>query len=301
MSAAPQGSAAEVSSPRVEPRRHGELRLAFFRAVERSCVLLGGRRLYRARHLARGRFALREEWVRVEQLPAALEGFLVAQLSDFHGGPFLGRGDLAAVVEAVNEREPDLCALTGDYITHRWHDALPLAEDLGRLCARHGTFAVFGNHDYRKREERLIAQAYGGVGIRFLCNESARIAVGDATLAVVGLEDLEEARQVDLDAARRGLRPGDVELLLCHNPLAAAQLARAGCAAILAGHTHGTQIDLPFLRELGPKHPGARVELGPTTLIVNRGLGVVGLPLRVGAPAEVVLLRLSSAEGAARP
>jgi hypothetical protein len=152
---------------------------------------------------------------------------------------------------------------------------------------------VFGNHDYRDRLEGRIAEAYAARGVHFLRNAGAR-PLGDA-LVVTGIEDLEEARELDVAAARALLEPGDVELCLCHNPRGARVLARPGCVAVLSGHTHGMQVDLPFVRRLGPDHPGQRVELGPTTLIVSAGLGVVGAPWRVGAPAEVVLLELARA------
>lgn len=278
--------------PRLEPRRHGELRLAFFRGVERWMRRAGGRRFYRALHLAPGRFRVREEEVRVPGLPPALDGFLVAHLTDLHGGPFVGAGDLAAVVDAVNAREPDIVALTGDFITRHWSEALPLATDLARLRARFGAFAVFGNHDYKERLEERIVDAYRAAGVRFLRNANARLSLAGAVLAVVGIEDLEEGRRIDLEEARRGLEGSDVELVLCHNPLGAPAIARPGCAAILSGHTHGLQVDLPFLRRLGPNHPGSRVEIGATRVVVNRGLGAIGLPLRIGAPAEVVMVRL---------
>ena len=81
------------------------------------------------------------------------------------------------------------------------------------------------------------------------------------------------------------------------NPSAAPHLIGPRTAVVLSGHTHGTQVDLPILRRLGPAHPGLRVELGTATLIVSRGLGVVGLPLRVGAPAEIVLVSLTRSVG----
>jgi predicted MPP superfamily phosphohydrolase len=108
------------------------------------------------------------------------------------------------------------------------------------------------------------------------------------------VEDLEEARDLDLTRARDVLEPGEVELILCHNPRAARLMARTGCVGILSGHTHGTQLDLPILRSMGPAHPGLQARIGPTTLVVNRGLGVLGFPLRIGAPAEVVVVRLTS-------
>lgn len=280
---------------RVVPRRFGRARLFLFRAAERSCAAAGGRAWYRRRHLAAGRFALREERLAVPGLPAALDGFRVAQLSDLHGGAFLGAGDLRAVVDAVNALEPDAVALTGDYITHRIEDAFPLVDDLARLRARHGVWAVFGNHDYKERREAELVARLAPHGVRFLRNQCARVEVGGATVAFSGLEDLEEGKVLDLAAARRGILPGDVEICLCHNPAGARRLAREGCVAILAGHTHGTQLDLPFLRRLGPKHPGVRVQFASTTLFVSRGLGVVGVPLRAGAPSEVVVLRLERA------
>ncbi|MAF64555.1 MAG: hypothetical protein CMJ84_02695 [Planctomycetes bacterium] len=276
----------------VEPRRYGKLRLAFFRAVEGACALVGGRRLYRLRHLAPGRFGLRTERLSVPGLPAGLAGFRIVHLSDLHGGRFLGAGDLRAVIAAANDLAPDLCVVTGDFVTHHHSEVLPLVDDLAALRAAHGTLAVFGNHDYKERAEARVAEALAGAGVRVLRNTCERIEVEGGALGVVGLEDLEEGREVDLAGARAGLCPGDVELVLCHNPLGAPLLARRGCIAVLSGHTHGTQIDLPFLRELGPPHPGLRVELGETSLIVSRGLGAVGLPLRVGAPAELVVLEL---------
>lgn len=303
MSRAPaQGTPAEATAEapaeaiRVAPRRFSDARIRLFRTVERLAVLAGGRRLYRRTSLAPGRFRVRREVLEAPGLPEGLDGYRVAQLSDLHAGPFMGAGDLRHVVDEVLRRAPDLIAITGDLITRDWREALTVLDDLARLRAPDGVFAVFGNHDYKLRQEHRIAAAYAERGIRFLRNESVRLASGPC---VVGLEDLEEGRVVDLAAARAGVRPGDVELVLCHNPLGARGLAREGCLAVLSGHTHGNQMNLPLLRRLGPEHPGQRLEHGPTTLVVSHGLGVVGFPLRVGAPAEVVelVLRVPRAGG----
>ena len=280
---------------RVVPRRFSRARLALFRTVERCSAALGGRAWYRAQYLRAGRFVVREERIVVPHLPPDLDGYTIAQLSDLHAGRFLGAGDLQAVIEAVHACQPQAIALTGDYITHRIEEAFELVHDLGQLQARDGVYAVFGNHDYKERRERELIERLAVHGVRFLRNDAARIAVGQATIAFTGLEDLEEGKIVDVEAARRTLLPTDIEVCLCHNPAGARRLARAGCAVILSGHTHGTQVDLPFLRRLGPKHPGVRVQLGPTVLVVSRGLGVVGIPWRVGAPSEVVVTRLCAA------
>jgi len=291
-----------VSSPqtislRQAPRRFSSSRLGAMRLLARTARMCGGRGLYRRRHLAPGRFEIRREVVSVPGLAPDLEGLRCVQLSDLHAGPFLGRGDLSAVVEAANALGPDLVFLTGDLITHEWREALVVLDDLGRLTPRLATLAVFGNHDYHGREEGRIVEAYRERGIDFLRNEARRIAVGAATVAVVGLEDLEEGKVVDPAPARAGVQPGDLELVLCHNPAGGPPLARPGCAAVFSGHTHGGQLDLPVLRRQGPSHPGLRLRLGGTTLIVSRGLGSVGLPLRIGAPTDIVLATFTG-EGA---
>ncbi len=274
------------------------MRRTVFAAAEGLARGLGGRWLYARRWLGPRGLRLREEHVEVPGLPPVLDGLRIAHLSDVHAGPFLGAGDLKYAVEEVNQWGPDLVALTGDFCAHEPEQALEVAADLGHLRARSGLFAVFGNHDYRHRREGEIAAAYLEHGIRFLRNAGVRPERDGRSLPLVctGLEDLEEGRTVDVAAARAELRAGDVEVMLCHNPRGARALARPGCPLLLSGHTHGTQIDLPWLRGLGPDHPGLRVELGPTTLLVSRGLGVVGVPLRWRVPAEVVLVQLWSAQ-----
>lgn len=277
------------------PRRHGFARRAFFRAAESLARALCGRAFYRARFLARGRLRLREERVEVHALAPALAGFRVAQLSDLHAGPFLGRGDLAHAVECVNRSHCDLAVITGDFITHRWSDALRVLDDLAALRTRHGTLAVFGNHDYRGRLEGRIAQEAAARGIRFLRDEALRLEHDGAGLWVCGLEDLEEARELDVARARAQERAGEPEILLVHNPGRARLLASPACALMLCGHAHGSQIDLPLLRRLGPPNPGARFSAGTTRVIVSRGLGVIGVPLRVRASAELVFATLEPA------
>jgi predicted MPP superfamily phosphohydrolase len=282
-----------MADVRQTPRRQSRFRLGVARLAERATAALGGRAFYRARHLAPGRLLLREEVARVAGLAPDLEGFTVVQFSDLHGGSFVGPGDLAHAVELANALQPDVVALTGDFVTHAPEEVHRVSGDLARLAPRSGVFAVFGNHDYRGRREAEIAAAIPLA--RFLRNEGVRVERRGGAVAILGVEDLEEGRVVDLERARAAARPGDVEIVLCHNPLGARAIARRACALILAGHTHAGQVDLPGLRNLGPKHPGARVMLGSTLLVVSRGRGAVGVPLRIGAPAEIVVVRLARA------
>lgn len=306
---------AERSAPpvahdgRSAPRRFSRARIATFRAVERLSAALGGRRLYRALELAPGRLARRHEEVLIDGWAAAFDGYRIAVLSDFHAGSFLGPGDLDHARALAAGFQPDLVALLGDFVVHGIEELERIEDDLGALASDgppggppDGVVAVLGNHDYRGRRDGELVARLGARGVRFLRNESVRIARGDVALVLAGIEDSEEGKVVDVVAARQGVGPRDVEVALTHNPRAAPAFAAPGpagrgAALVLAGHTHGTQIDAPWLRRLGPPHPGTRVALGATTLLVSRGLGVVGVPLRIGARAEVLLVTLAARPG----
>jgi predicted MPP superfamily phosphohydrolase len=296
------GSGAHVPSGRSAPRRFTRARIAAFRACERICTALGGRRLYRALYLAPGRLVARHEGVQIGPTAAPFDGYRIAVLSDFHAGSFVGPGDLAHARALVASFEPHSIVLLGDFIVHSVDELARVEADLAALAAQRapdGVFAVFGNHDYRERREGEIVARLGLHGVRFLRNESVRLERDGAALVLAGIEDAEEGAVVDVAAARNGVRAGDVEVALSHNPRAACAFAApgpsgVGAALVLSGHTHGTQIDAPWLRRLGPAPPGARVVLGATTLLVTRGLGVVGAPVRIGARAEVLLVTLAA-------
>lgn len=282
----------------IEPRRFSRLRLAAFDAVERAAVLLGGRRLYRRLYLQPGTLRTREISLEVPGLPSGLEGRVIAHLSDIHAGPFLTGSDLSGVASLMEQRQPDFVCWTGDYVTHGVEDIQPVLPDLRRCVGKHGTFAVFGNHDYKHRREWEIVAGLEPDGWQFLRNSSCRVTLGGATVVFAGIEDPEEGKVIDVDAALRDAGGADLVIALSHGPRGATAFAdHPACRvhAVLSGHTHGSQADLPFLRDLGPPHPGLRVELGETTVFVSRGLGVVGLPLRPGAPAEVPFITLRGA------
>lgn len=289
------------SALRQPPRRHSQLRLVLFQTVEVFARALGGRRFYRWLNLRAGRFDVREEIVIVPQECADLAGLSIVQLSDIHAGPFLREGDLRDVVRAVQDLDPDVVVFTGDLISRNADEAQLVLKDLASIKPRHGFYGVFGNHDYRHRREGEILETYASAGIHFLRNACVRPLGADSSLILLGVEDLEEAQDLDISAARSEVRPGDFEVVLSHNPGGARALLSDATRLVLSGHTHGKQIDLPVLRTLGPHHPGDRVDVPGAVLVTSRGLGVIGVPLRIRVRPEIVVIRLRAESAGVKP
>jgi len=230
----------------------------------------------------------------LRRLPKALDGLRIVHLSDFHYGPLTDSRHLERAVQAANDLRPDLIALTGDYISHDRSYAAPCAELISRLRARHGVFAVLGNHDHWTDAE-LIADLFRLGNIRVLLNEGMRVDLQGESFWLAGVDDTMVGLE-DLPLALAGSRDDEMKLLLAHNPIILRRAARADVDLVLSGHTHGGQVTWRseksrsgrprrrMLRGLGRR--------GNTQIYVTRGLGTVVLPIRYGCPPEVSVLAL---------
>jgi predicted MPP superfamily phosphohydrolase len=239
--------------------------------------------------------------VPIEGLPAALQGFTIAQVSDVHVGPTIGRDYVASIVEAVNRLEVDAVAVTGDLVDGSVGELAAHVEPLRGLRSRHGTFFVTGNHEYYSGAPAWIA-ALRRLGMRVLLNEHAVLRAGGASLVLAGVTDhsaghFDAAQRSDPAAALAGA-PADaaVRILLAHQPRSAPAAAQAGFDLQLSGHTHGGQF-LPwtfFVRLQQPFTAGLH-RLGRLRVYVSRGTGYWGPPKRFGAPSEITRIRLVAA------
>jgi len=117
--------------------------------------------------------SIEHERIQLERLPKAFDGFRIVQLSDVHHGPFSSREQIERAVDTANKLQPDIIALTGDYISKERRYAAPCAEMLGHLKARHGVFAILGNHDHWV-DAPLITDLFRAEGITVLINEGMR-------------------------------------------------------------------------------------------------------------------------------
>lgn len=230
----------------------------------------------------------------LRRLPGNLDGFRVVQLSDLHLGPLTSGDQLRRAIEVANNLNPDIIALTGDYISHERQYAAPCAEIVGRLRARCGVYAVLGNHDHWT-DAALITDLFRAEGIKVLINEGMRFEKNGASFWLAGVDDTMVGLE-DLPLALAGARHDEMKLLLAHNPIILRRAARAGVDLVLSGHTHGGQVTIRSEKSASGR-PRRRLLRGlgrqsETQIYVTRGLGTVVLPIRYGCPPEVSLLEL---------
>jgi uncharacterized protein len=239
--------------------------------------------------------------------PQRLDGFTIALLSDFHFDPYFSKHPLEAAVEMVNGLQPDLIVLTGDFVSLPLvgnHEeecaqaAWPCAVRLRKMHARYGMWAALGNHDYFTDPDVVMA-ALRAHGVGVLVNESVPIEKDGALFWLGGVNDVLSGT-ADLEATFRRRTPGDATVLLAHEPDYADYVARKDIDLQLSGHSHGGQVRLPFVRPLylppmARKYIWGLFHIGGLTLYTNRGLGTVGLPVRLNCPPEITFLTLRCA------
>jgi hypothetical protein len=240
--------------------------------------------------------------VHIAKLPAAFHGFKIVQLSDVHHSSFVSEGEIVTAAQRVNELEPDLIVLTGDYISHSVDFIPGCARALGKLRAQHGVYAVLGNHDHWT-DGQLMKTSLEAQGIRVLCNEHERIEKDGARICLAGVDDM-MVKLDDMKAALADTSRSETRILLAHNPALIREAARAGVDLMLSGHTHGGQINwkllVPkketrmsrWLHRPSRKFMRGLAVLGNTQLYVNRGFGTVVVPLRYGCTPEITLIEL---------
>lgn len=246
------------------------------------------------------RLVVREQELDVPSWPAELAGLRVALISDLHiGAPHWDLERLAELVQEVNDRHPELVLLAGDYLINgvrlgRWIDPESIARELGKLQSPLGTLAVLGNHEWWNDAPRA-RRALESQGIVVLENQAKRV-LGRAPFYVVGVGDPFTGHD-DVEGAQAQVPASSPFLVLVHSPDVFPQVA-ASAALTLAGHTHGGQVQLPFLgRPIVPSSYGQRYAAGHVVengrhLFVTTGVGTSILPVRFGVPPEVVVLSL---------
>ncbi|MDW4908463.1 metallophosphoesterase [Streptomyces sp. ADMS] len=233
--------------------------------------------------------------VPLAKLPRGAHGFRIAVVSDIHLGPVLGRGFAQKVVDTINSTQPDLIAVVGDLVDGSVKDLGPAAAPLAQLRARHGAFFVTGNHEYFSGAEEWVEEVRR-LGLRPL--ENARVELPAFDLA--GVNDIageSEGQGPDFAKALGDRDTSRASVLLAHQPVQIHDAVEHGVDLQLSGHTHGGQLwPGTFIADLANPTLAGLEQYGDTQLYVTRGAGAWGPPTRVGAPSDITVVELASAQ-----
>jgi predicted MPP superfamily phosphohydrolase len=246
-------------------------------------------------------YALETVPIVLPKLPQKLDGFSIVQLSDIHVGTYVGEREFKSGLELVRRARPDIIVLTGDLVDHdpRYAAQLGRFAQALRGIARHGIYAIPGNHDYYTGVDEVL-NTLRETGTEVLVNRHVRIGDGAASFVLGGVDDVVAAgfggHGPDLARTFAGASPDLARVLLSHNPSFFPSV-QEHADLVLSGHTHGGQITL-FINpaELVLRHGFVRGHYlrDQGQLYVNRGFGTAGPPARVGSPPEITKLILTS-------
>jgi len=273
------------------------------------------------------RYEVRRVEIPLPNLPPELDGMEIVQISDIHLSGYMTRESVRRAVDMANDVGADLAVVTGDLITGMHDSMADCVEEVRHLRAPLGVYGCNGNHEIYARAEDLAERLYRQAGMKLLRSENALIAYRGAQLNLIGVDYQRErtpsGRKMQMLSGVEPLVRRDMpNILLSHNPNTFNRAAELGIELSLAGHTHGGQVQVeildvsisparfitdyvaglyhrPLLMPDVPKRLGETIKLMPnapkglSALYVNRGLGTVGAPVRLGAPPEIthVVLR----------
>ena len=278
----------------------------------------------------RFRFYVREIEIPIANLPPALDGLRITQLSDIHTGSYMPIAQVRRAVGMANELKGDLAVVTGDFITGRRDPLADCITELSRLCAPLGVWGCNGNHEIYAVAEERSAELFQKFGMKLLRHENAEVRWRGGVFNLLGVDyqrqrDAEDNRLPMLVGVESLVRRDVPNILLSHNPNTFPKAAELGIELSLAGHTHGGQVRVEILdhrwspadfftpyvaglytrplftpskledNEILNLRPVSSVQHPASKIYVNRGLGTIGAPVRLGVPPEITQITLRRA------
>lgn len=250
-------------------------------------------------------------------LPKEFNGYKVVQISDMHIGGFYGHGDrLKEAVEIINAEKPDLILFTGDMVNNFADEMTGFKKTLSQLHAKDGKYSILGNHDYgdyhswdseddKKDNFKKIVEFQEEMGFKVLLNQSVTLKKGNAEIGLIGVENWGKppfAQYGNFEKAQNGVSNLPFKILMSHDPSHwdAEIIQQTDIHLTLSGHTHGMQFGVEKgnlkwspVQYKYPQWAGLYKD-GDQYLYVNRGLGTIGYPGRVGMPPEITVFELAS-------
>jgi predicted MPP superfamily phosphohydrolase len=236
--------------------------------------------------------------IRVPSLPSAFEGFKIALLSDFHLYPFTTKETIQKAVALANEFQPDIALLGGDFVYGTAHAIVDLAPILAELNTKKGLFAVLGNHDHRQGAG-IVLDGLARAEIEVLNNRGLTLQIGSDSIYLAGIDSVSAGSPLPA-AAFQNRKKDQTSIVLVHEPDIIVELVNEVPVDLqLSGHSHGGQVRLPLigammLPDWGQIYSLGLYQVGRAQVYTTRGIGMIGLPIRVDCPPEVTCITLKS-------
>ncbi|MFQ5864456.1 MAG: metallophosphoesterase [bacterium] len=230
-------------------------------------------------------------------LPESLKGLKIVQVSDIHSSVYTTQEEIEKVVEQVNRLEPDILAVTGDFVSSSKVFIKPCVEAFSKARAKYGVFGCLGNHDYYVGAQEVIKE-FRDIGFEMLVNSGVTLLVRGVPLNILGVDDLWQGRP-NLVKTLGQVDSNNFNLLLCHQPNYFPTIQFHKIELTLAGHTHGGQIALNFFGSIlsfssfATPYLRGLFEENHSKLYVNRGIGITGPPIRFNSPPEITVITLN--------
>lgn len=235
-----------------------------------------------------------------ENIPESFQNKTIVFISDVHHGPYVSQKRVAKAVNKINALKPDIVVLGGDYIDLKAKYIDPVFDELEKLKAPLGVYAVLGNHEYWE-DELKVKQRIQKAGFNACDNASYWVRLKSDSIKIGGVGDLWEAKQ-DIDQTINDVDESDFCVLISHNPDYIETMQTQLVDLTLSGHTHGGQVTFfglwaPILpTEYGQKYRYGYKQFDHTKAYITSGVGVVGVPFRFFSQPEIAVLKLKKQE-----
>ncbi|MDZ4710164.1 MAG: metallophosphoesterase [Saprospiraceae bacterium] len=266
------------------------------------------------------RYKIHKVKIPVRNLPPALEGLHIVQISDIHSGSFTSKEPIMKSVELVSGLKPDLIFFTGDLVNSRATEIEPYLDIFSNMKGKHGSYSVLGNHDYgdyvqweddssKQANLEKLKSHHAAMGWKLLLNQHDEIQVNGHTISIIGVENFSASKRFskygNLSKAYEGISKDSLKLLLSHDPSHweyEVTTQYPDISLTCSGHTHGFQfgIEIPGYFRWSPsqyvyKQWAGLYQQGLQYLYVNRGFGFLAYPGRVGILPEITSFELTAA------
>jgi uncharacterized protein len=236
--------------------------------------------------------------IHIASLPSAFEGLKIALLSDFHLYPFTTKEVIQKAIGIANTFQPDIALLGGDFVYGSVDSIFDLRPLLTELNPKKGIFAVMGNHDHRQGVVTIAEELTRG-GVEVLNNRGVTIQIGADSIYFAGIDSASQGDPKPVVAFENRKRD-QTSIVLVHEPDIIDELVKEVPVDLqLSGHSHGGQVRLPLvgalmLPDLGQIYSLGLYQVGQAQIYTTRGVGMIGLPIRVNCPPEVTCITLRS-------